>query len=179
MIPQQNLGGQGRERTCEPWGVVYPSPESLYRAHRDHLVRTLTVIAGDEEMARESVQDAFVQLCLKWSKVATYDHQVAWLRRVSLNRLRNRRRSLARRAAALLRLHGESTRTVSGPEAVRLDLAAGLRRLPERQRVAIVLHYVGDLTVDEVALAMGASPGTVKRHLHRGREALRLHLEVK
>ncbi|MCL4367911.1 MAG: sigma-70 family RNA polymerase sigma factor [Actinobacteria bacterium] len=178
VVPQQNLAKR-LEQPTTPWGVIYPSPESLYQAHRDHLVRTLTVIAGDEDMARESVQDAFVQLCLRWSKVASYDHQVAWLRKVSLNQLRNRRRSLARRAAVLLRLGGENRRTASGPESDRLDLAAGLTRLPERQRVAIVLHYVGDLSVDAVAQAMGVSPGTVKQHLHRGREALRPHLEVK
>lgn len=53
-----------------------------------------------------------------------------------------------------------------------LALVAALRQLPERQRVAIVLHHLADLTVEQVAAETGASSSAVKAQLVRGRTAL-------
>jgi RNA polymerase sigma-70 factor, ECF subfamily len=48
----------------------------------------------------------------------------------------------------------------------------GSRGLPLRQRVAVVLHHVGGLTVEEVAAELGSPAGTVKTLLYRGRAAM-------
>jgi len=61
----------------------------------------------------------------------------------------------------------------------RLDLLAALRSLPERQRQAVVLHYLMDCRVATVAELMGLSEGTVKAHLHRARATLHDLLEVR
>jgi DNA-directed RNA polymerase specialized sigma24 family protein len=66
----------------------------------------------------------------------------------------------------------------AAPAGLSPGLVTALRRLPMRQRSAVVLHYVGDLSVDEVARSMGISTGAVNRHLFRGRETLRRILEV-
>ena len=63
---------------------------------------------------------------------------------------------------------------------VRLEQSAvveALRRLPGRQREAIVLRYYADFTEAEVAAAMGISRGAVKSHTARARSALRADLE--
>ena len=57
--------------------------------------------------------------------------------------------------------------------AVRQALVAALRALPQRQREAVALRYLGDLTLEEVAAALGMATGTVKSHLHRGVASLR------
>ena len=51
-------------------------------------------------------------------------------------------------------------------------LVQALRQLPERQRRVLVLHYVADLTVDQIAWETSMASGTVKSHLSRGRAAL-------
>ena len=53
-----------------------------------------------------------------------------------------------------------------------MALVAALRQLPERQRVAVVLHHLADLTVEQVAAETGASVAAVKQQLARGRRAL-------
>ena len=58
-----------------------------------------------------------------------------------------------------------------------MDLRQALLALPPRMRAAVVLHYLGDLGVADVAVAMDVSPGTVKSTLHDARAALRLVLE--
>jgi RNA polymerase sigma-70 factor (ECF subfamily) len=51
-------------------------------------------------------------------------------------------------------------------------LVAGLRQLPAKQRVAIVLHHLADLSVEQVAEETGASVAAVKQQLARGRASL-------
>ena len=69
--------------------------------------------------------------------------------------------------------------TVAPPTAMAVDVARAMRRLPPRQRVAVVLHYLTDMPVLEVALAMDVSEGTVKAHLAQARQRLRPMLEVR
>jgi RNA polymerase sigma factor (sigma-70 family) len=57
--------------------------------------------------------------------------------------------------------------------AIRLGLVAALQRLPQRQREAVALHYLGGLTDAEVGRALGVSTGTVKTHIHRALGSLR------
>jgi DNA-directed RNA polymerase specialized sigma24 family protein len=61
-----------------------------------------------------------------------------------------------------------------GPD--RVTLVAALRELPERPRHALVLYYLGDQSVAEIARSMGTAEGTVKVWLHRGRAALAARL---
>lgn len=58
-----------------------------------------------------------------------------------------------------------------------MELVQALAVLSVKQRMAVVLHHLEGLSVAETAREMGVSPGTVKAHLHRGREALRPLLE--
>ncbi|HEX2030555.1 MAG TPA: sigma-70 region 4 domain-containing protein, partial [Actinomycetota bacterium] len=58
------------------------------------------------------------------------------------------------------------------PSGADLDLARALRQLPAAQRAAVVLHYLEDRPVAEVAALMACSPSTAKVHLHRARKRL-------
>ncbi|HZJ02696.1 MAG TPA: sigma-70 family RNA polymerase sigma factor [Thermoleophilia bacterium] len=169
-------GGRGAvEMTAR---LSYTSPEAVFRAHYAPLVRALGFAWGDTEAAADAVQEAFAQLLVRWNRVSSYDDPPAWVRRVAINRLRSRRRALLRRAAVLIRL-SRQTETVAQPPNPPDELTAALRSLSERQRTATALHYIGGLTVVEVAEAMGISPGAVNQHLHRARAALRTTMEAK
>lgn len=85
-----------------------------------------------------------------------------------------------RRAAKKASRQPESTgRLVQpAPDTSRIEVTEGLRKLPHRQRTALVLYYVVDLPVSEIAQVMGVTEGTVKSHLFHGRTAMREPLEV-
>ena len=74
------------------------------------------------------------------------------------------------RVVALLRAGPPATVPPASVEA--LALAEALRALPVRQRQAIVLHHLVDLSIEEVAATLGTRPGAVKSLLARGRRAL-------
>jgi RNA polymerase sigma-70 factor, ECF subfamily len=145
--------------------------ESLFRAHYGRLVRALTVVCGNRETAADAVQEAFVKAHLKWRVVSHYDDPVGWIRRVAINKLRDEHRRLGRRDRLVERLGGEPTLSLDEPQ---LDeLGKQLAGLPRQQRIAVALFYVDQLTVAEIADALGISTGAVKFHLHQGRERLR------
>ena len=89
---------------------------------------------------------------------------VGW--RVAANRWRKARNRLAAQ-----RRHGPAG-AVPGPSEDTVALTSALRRLPVEQRMAVVLHHIGGLPLDEMARQTGAPVGTVKARLHRGRAAL-------
>jgi RNA polymerase sigma-70 factor (ECF subfamily) len=139
-------------------------------------VRALGVAIGDQEEARDAVQEAFVQAWQNWERVGGYDDPAGWVRRVAINRLLNRRRSLMRRSHALLRL-GSTVLHADSPTDELLVLVQALSQLPTKQRAALALRYIGGYSNTEVAAALGVSEGTVSQHLHRGKESLRRMLE--
>jgi RNA polymerase sigma-70 factor (ECF subfamily) len=84
-----------------------------------------------------------------------------------------------RRRNRWLRRPSEPTPATSNSDALRdLDLVSQVRALPLRQRQAIVLHYLEDLSLEEVALQMNCALGTVKSTLHAAISRLRLNSEV-
>lgn len=191
MIPAKRFGdlrcvsmvvmARGRERDGDEVALPVAQAtglESVYRHSYVPLVRALSVVAGDRRLAEEAVQEAFIQGFLHWGRVGSYDDPVAWLRRVATNRILNEHRGRRRGLAAVER--AGATTGLADPEARAID-DAGLERaiaaLPIRQRSAVVLRYLSDLTTAEVADAMGITEGAVRFHLHAARGALAAHLK--
>ena len=144
--------------------------DEFYRAGAPPLVRQLLPLVRDRQEAEDVVQEAYARAFARWSAVSGYDAPQAWVRTVAL-RLAVSRWRRSRNALAAWRRHGapEDVPEVS-PDAV--ALFAALRRLPEAQRVALVLHHLMDLSVEQVAAETGVPTGTVKARLARGRAAL-------
>lgn len=135
----------------------------------------MTLAGGSLEAAEDAVQEAFAQLCLHWGKVGAYDNLPAWIRRVAVNRLLDYRRALARRSRLLLRL--EHFVSYEPQDELQATLVAGLRKLPERQRLALGLYHLAGLSIAEVADAMGVSESAVNQNLYRARKALKAMME--
>ena len=152
------------------------SPELLFRQSYRSIVQSLALSAGDLAAAEDATQEAFIELCVRWNRICRYDNPAVWVRRVAINKLRKAHRSNTRRAVALLRLDSDERMAppLAEPDT---SLLAALRALPSRQRLATVLYYVEDLTISEVASAMGISQGAVSQHLNRARTTFRAHLE--
>ena len=143
---------------------------AFYAAHGAQLTRVLHAQTGDLAEAQDCVQEGFARAWQRWDVVEAYDAPDAWVRQVAW-RLAVSRFRRARHAAGLL---ASQRPQVSLPEISpdHVALVAALRRLPEAQRRALVLHHVAGLSVEEVARETGCPSGTVKARLSRGRTAL-------
>jgi RNA polymerase sigma-70 factor (ECF subfamily) len=108
---------------------------------------------------------------VRWRRLRHYEDPVGWVRRVAINLLRDQHRRSKRKDRALARLAAVPAAPVGGP---RHDgLGELLDELPPQQRTAVALYYVEDLSVAEIATAMGLAEGSVKSHLHDARRRLR------
>ena len=152
----------------------------LFATQYRPLVRLATLLLHDSGLAEELTQDAFVGLHQKWGRLRDPQRAVAYLRQSVVNRSRSalRHRLVVDR---FLRRQPEPT-TVPSAEATAIDahehavVLSAVRRLPARQREALVLRYYLDLSEAQAAETMGISEGAVKSHTFRAMTALRKHL---
>ena len=151
--------------------------EQFVRREHAQLVRALTLQLGDQALAEQVVQDAFVRARERWDQVRAMASPRGWVYRVALNLARSwwRRQAAERRAYAR---HGSRALLRGDPPdpADVLTIRAALRRLPVRQREALVLRYFLDLPVADTAALMGLREGSVKSLTHRAINALRTDL---
>jgi RNA polymerase sigma-70 factor, ECF subfamily len=144
--------------------------DAFYLTTSARLVRQLALLTGDLGEAEDVTQEAYARAWLAWPEVRDYASPEAWVRTVARRLAVSRWRRMRNATLAWAR-HG------SPAEPRELDpshvaLVAALGRLPHRQRVAVVLHHLADLPVEEVARETGASVSAVKQQLVRGRAAL-------
>lgn len=149
----------------------------LFTAHYRPMVRLAVLLLHDREAAEEIVQDAYVALHGRWGRLRDPDRALGYLRVTVVNRSRS---ALRHRKVVEAHLAAERPPTdAPSAEAGALDrltrdvVIAALRRLPARQREAVVLRYYADLSEADTAEAMGVSRGAVKSHLSRGVAALK------
>ena len=100
----------------------------------------------------------------------------AWLLRVATNEALGRRRKTARLIRLDVAPESASAGDLASEASTRIALLDGVAELPLQMRAAVVLRYYADLSVDEVAAALGKSPNTIKAQLQTALDRLRSHL---
>lgn len=134
-------------------------------------------VTGDSSRASDAVQDALVS-CLAAPPAEPVRNLAGWLTMAAINRARDRARSASAERRAWGRLGPPSTLTFEEMELVDTDVRRALQSLSVQQRRVCTLHYLLDLSVDQVAAALDVTPGTVKTLLHRARRALAAELSA-
>lgn len=147
--------------------------ESLYHRHRAFVWRTaLRMTGGDEHAALDVSQEVFAWLLMRCRKRLTLTAKLSTflypaIRNIALTRLRRTSREV---------LGQVPERPAPGepdePQAAD-TLEAILAGLPEPQREVLLLRFLEDMTLLEIATALDIPTGTVKSRLHHALEALR------
>jgi RNA polymerase sigma-70 factor (ECF subfamily) len=161
------------ERSDRP--LIRPVPEAFEDFYvREYLavVGLAYALSGSRWGAEDLAQEAFVAAHHDWDRIGAYDNPGAWVRRVVANLSVSAFRRRVAEAKALARLP-------FGDETPLPDLADGdpafwsaIRSLPQRQAQVVALHYLEDRSIAEIAEILDVTVGTVKRHLHDGRQTL-------
>jgi RNA polymerase sigma-70 factor, ECF subfamily len=141
--------------------------------HYRQVVGSVTLITGDRAEAEDAVQEALVKAWRRRDEPV--ERLVAWITVVASNEARSRHRRKTSEARALAKTN-ESATTVDTSELLDEDLRAALQGLPLRERQSAVLFYVNDLSVADIATALGLSEGSIKTLLSRARAHLALAL---
>ena len=139
--------------------------QEFFLAEYPVIYSLMRMMLGDRESAEDASQEAFTALYVHWKKVSPYNKPGAWVRRVALQEA-GRQARRRRRLVPMDALPTEAT------DEANTDLRPSLMGLPLGQRAAIVLHYLEDRPISEIAEIMRCSESTVKVHLHRARRRL-------
>ena len=164
-MPEWETLVAGREQTA----LASVDVAQVFAASYRKLVVQLYGIVGNASEAEDLVQEAFVRAYAAGPRFTRVDNPEAWLRTTAVNLYRNRWRKMRNFARIKHRL--AQPPDLPGIDA-NIEVVDALRRLPENQRVVLVLHYFADRQVQQIAEELGVAEGTVKSRLSRGRDAL-------
>lgn len=157
-----------REETLGRMVAVYQEP----------LLRMCRMCLRDDAAAEDAVQETFFKAFRALSRFRGQCSEKTWLMRIALNVCRDAGRSAWSRhtdrrvTPEELPLAAEERQDDS-----REELARAIRRLPSKQRDAVLLYYYQDMTLTEAAQALRVSPSVVSRRLKAARNELREALE--
>jgi RNA polymerase sigma-70 factor (sigma-E family) len=144
-----------------------------YFAARSGAMRgTAFLLCGDWHRAEDLVQTAFTKLYTHWHRVARHEALDPYVRQVLIRTfIDDGRRGWWRRERPQETPVERVAAQASADD--RLVLMQALGRVPPRQRAVLVLRYWEDMSVEETAVALSCSTGTVKSQAARGLDALR------
>jgi RNA polymerase sigma-70 factor (sigma-E family) len=154
---------------------VAESFDELYDLHATRALRLAVLLVGDRDVAEDLVADAFARVLPHWRRGSVLDFG-PYLRTAVVNAFRARIRRDAREHDLAVP-PAPADDDLAELIADRAALGAALRRLPDRQRAAIVLRYYEDLSERDVAELLGCPLGTAKASIWRGLARLRTLLQ--
>ena len=175
-LPARGSGGRAMSETWDQ-DEAAAFIETLFAKHHSEIHVYLLRMVRDPELAADLTQDAFVKAYRNYDTLEKPENARAWLyqiaHRVALDEIR--RRKIIRflpwtgesRGAAPSAEHTVMDQRLSG------DLQRALDKIPERQRAALLLAELHDMTGLELAAALGVSHVAARALLTRARESLR------
>jgi RNA polymerase sigma-70 factor (sigma-E family) len=143
------------------------------RACIARLHRIAYMLCGDAHRADDVVQETLASMYVRWPALRSVDNIDAYVRTMLVRSfLRERRRPWAR-----VRLGGSPPEVGGDPGGAAVEdrdrLVRALTRIPARQRAVLVLRFLCDMSVEDVASTLRCSAGTVKSQTSRGLAAMR------
>jgi RNA polymerase sigma-70 factor, ECF subfamily len=147
------------------------SLDALVETYGTRLLRSATLLCGNETTAQDLVQDTFVEAFRSVQRFRGQSSLYTWLHSILVNLARHHRRDSQR----LVYDDELAAHEVSAPqeqpgaldlERAAAELARALRRLSEPHREVLVLRYYEHMKLPEIASHLGVSTGTVKSRLH-------------
>lgn len=143
----------------------------LFRRHRDRMWAVALRTTGNRELAADCLQEAFISAFRRADSYRGDAAVTTWLHRIVVNACLDRLRR-ERPVTPLPDRELPDRHDAPAQVETRLDVQEALARLPEAQRVALVLVDMHGLPVAEAAAVLEVPEGTVKSRCARGRAAL-------
>lgn len=169
--------------------------DALVRRYQDRIYNLIYRMVGDEDLARDAVQDVFVKAFRSLAGFRGESGFYTWVYRIALNTAASERRKRAGPRGRVVSLDAVRRNAEGGtggfePEASVVDpssaassrevdrlVQAAIDELEEDFRVIVVLRDIEGLDYDRIGEILGLPRGTVKSRLHRARQALRARLQ--
>lgn len=166
-MAKENLADQGLEKRME----------TMMAEHGDALLRLCFLWLHDRELARDAVQETFLKAYRKLSTFRGDSSERTWLTHITINSCRDMKRN------AWFRLFNRDVSLDDLPEPAYIQrfeddtVLQTVLKLPAKYRDVILLYYYQGLTQEEAAQVLNLPLSTVKTHLKRAKDRLRITLK--
>jgi RNA polymerase sigma-70 factor (ECF subfamily) len=159
--------------------------EELVLRETASVFRVCHRIMGSVVEAEDAVQETFVLAYRALDSYRADGPPGAWVARIAVRECWRRHKAVARRAARTTALDEIVMDTTADPTDVarevlaaeeRAEIRRAVEALPEPYRETVSLRFFGDLSPADIAAATGRPEATVRTHLHRGLERLRIRM---
>ncbi|HEX6609390.1 MAG TPA: sigma-70 family RNA polymerase sigma factor [Hyphomicrobiaceae bacterium] len=149
----------------------------IYRLHAPRVYAVVKRLAGDEQLAEDWAQEAWVRIFRALGSFRGEARFTTWLHRIAVNSALHGRRWRERRVRHETPML-ETTTANAKPEnpLLRLRLEQAMQLIPERMRQVLVLHDIEGYTHEEIAEFLGVTAGTSKSQLFKARARMREQL---
>jgi RNA polymerase sigma-70 factor, ECF subfamily len=152
---------------------------TFMRAYQDMVFSTAARLAGNDAQAEDISQEVFVKAYEHFDHLSGSETAGGWLKTVATNltlnylsRYRKRWRFFSEEAEVPDPPQADSAPGELGAEQEHAVIEDALRRLPEHQRVPLVLYHFEDFSYEQIAAQLDVSLAKVKTDIRRGRAAL-------
>lgn len=153
--------------------------DELYKKYHLMLFRTAYLILGNSYDAEDVTQDAFVSIYVNIKSLKDPDKLKPWmfsiLKNSAYKKFKDKKREFPDDEISLKA--DKETYTIEDEFAVKSEIREALMTLSQKHREVIVLFYYNDLSIKEIASALGVFEGTVKSRLFKARRVLKKELE--
>lgn len=159
--------------------------ETLYNTFYAPTLRQVLAVTGNEDLATEATQEAFVRAFEQFGTLRNQDRFSSWVVTIALNVARDKARKKSREITVDPHIFPPLANLAAGQTAEETALARdetqslteAFQSLPEELKEVTLLFYVQDLGIAEIARLLQLPEGTVKSRLSRARKKLRETLE--
>ncbi len=151
---------------------MLPPFQGFLDAYREEVWRFLLARVGRDE-AEDCFQETFIAAMRAYPRLRPDSNLRAWVLTIAQNKALDAHRARGRRALPVAEPGAIEQRTEAAATLRDEELWQAVGELPERQRSAVALRYLGDLQHREIAEAIGCSEEAARRSLHEGLTKLR------
>ena len=148
------------------------SVHEIIFAYSDMVYRLAYARTANRADAEDVYQEVFFKFFRTNPRIESEEHLKAWLIRATIHCSVNLLRSAWRRRFRPMPENYDAPAPQTDERSFEA-LASALKRLPEKQRVAIHLYYYEELSTDEIASCLGEKSSTIRSQLKRGRDKLK------
>jgi RNA polymerase sigma-70 factor (ECF subfamily) len=176
-----DTGSSDSEIIAQAQGGDLRAFETLYRKHEHQVYRTALAILGDSQTAEEVLQDCFLRAYKHLHRLNGEPSVSPWLHRVAVNLCYShlRRNYLSQVTVSLENLSnclfpslGPSPEESTQDSEISAVIRSGIAALDLKHRSVVVLYYLQEFSLEEVAYILDCPVGTVKSRLHYARQEL-------
>jgi RNA polymerase sigma-70 factor (ECF subfamily) len=155
----------------------------LFERYRHQVYRIALAIVRDPQVAEDILQDAFLKLHIYAHRIDPERPLMPWLYRVTANlsytfvtRNQKRQADFDQVSDHLVASGGQAPDRVTERNELQSDVRVAIETLSDNQRIVVILHYLANMSIQDISDVLDCPVGTVKSRLHYARENLRHQL---